>query len=768
MSSDELKFDRFLALSTASLSTVLLFSTLTTFAADGIGADKSTVNVQLNTTARVPKNDSDGLARINLLRHDPSGADRLFINDMHGAIWVLEHGVLRTEPFLDLRASRGEQLITKEFELGLLSFAFHPEYAREGQAGFGKIYTVHTETTDSISADSAVVLENNSERLNHYDVLTEWTRRPNNPNRVDPATRREVMRIAQPWWDHNTGYIDFNPNATEISSDFGLLYLGVGDGGNTANRNLPPDADEQAQDLGSPLGKILRINPLQEFDRAYQIPRNNPFFAQDGALAEIYAFGFRNPQHFSWDTGGNNQMIAIDLGQDRYDEVNIVQPGLNYGWSRYEGEFSLVRSDPKAPGTRITEGEQIDFQVPAIQYGRDLGVAIAGGFVYRGRGVPNLRGKYIFGDIASGALYYVNMRDLIAKRGKPVIHSIQISNFKNQSLLDELGTSRADLRVATDAHQELYILSKQDGVIRRIDRSVIPSNASSTTDVVTLDNNESSLPISAWHVKILGLATLTAFAFLSFVLLAFSKRNRNQIVSPAHARRDSRNPRRERSARNPTMKSPPPPISTYSYHSKISECILEIDAENEQLTIRRIGSGRSDVEIALADIERVAVFVNDDKIAESKREPGRVLSKRSIDNLRKKLAEIESIPVNYSEIRNIEIRVYFQSKRYGINFYSRSGKYRRSRYSYKESIDHIALWYEAIYNGNVEPLAMVAADDREEQNDAVQQTLASTGSFETKELSVAEQLREIADLRAQGVLDEREFKAAKNRILGKE
>ena len=192
---------------------------------------------------------------------------------------------------------------------------------------------------------------------------------------IVPESRREVLTLDQPYSNHNGGHLAFGPD--------GLLYVGVGDGGSAG------DPHDNAQDLGTLLGKMLRIDPRPADGRGYGIPPDNPFTGRDGARPEIWAFGLRNPWRYSFDRETADLWIG-DVGQTAREEID-VQPGRssggeNYGWDAFEGSLPFEPPYPKR-----TVG-------PVYDYGRALGATVIGGFVYRGSAIPALRGAYLFGD----------------------------------------------------------------------------------------------------------------------------------------------------------------------------------------------------------------------------------------------------------------------------------------------------------------------------------------------------------------------------------
>ena len=263
----------------------------------------------------------------------------------------------------------------------------------------------------------------------------------------------------------------FNPTAAPGSSDFGTLYIGAGDGGNSANNT---DPNNRAQDPSSALGKILRITPIKQSDGSgYGIPTDNPFIHRDGWLPEIWALGLRHPQNFCFDTL-TGTMVMTDCGQGQVEEVNIGRKGANYGWPLREGTFATNRLNDAVLYALPADDAVNGFTYPVAQYDHDEGnlsrlSAITGGFIYRGTKIPALRGHYILGDIVTGRVFHVPLTALklgrqavlseltLKRRGKPV------------SLMSLVaGPDRVDLRFGQDEAGEIYIMTKQDGKIRSL------------------------------------------------------------------------------------------------------------------------------------------------------------------------------------------------------------------------------------------------------------------------------------------------------------
>ena len=437
-------------------------------AVEPAAANDTDVVVVVRDVAQLPATSKDRpLARINALIHAGDGTSRLFVVDMDGVVHVLDNGELRPTPFLDMTKARAAAFVHNDTEKGLTSVAFHPDYARAGAPGFGRLYTASTELSSSALPDFGSPDRNGL--VSHHDVIAEWRVDANDPNRLDPATRREVLRIGHPLRDHTIGQIAFNPNARPGDADYGLLYVGVGDGGDTFPVRGEIDQMRNAQNTKVLLGKILRINPLPGDGRKYTVPKDNPFIARAGHLPEIWAYGLRNPQRFCWDTGGAATMLIVDIGQAQVEEVNIGKAGANYGWSEREGASAVNHRDQGQLSDLPKNDASFGYTYPAIQYGHDVGRAITGCCVYRGRLLARLRGKYIFGDIASGRIFFADVNRL-ASGAMAKFAEIRPKHFGRQkTLLEILGNdTRADLRFGVDASGEVYLLTKRDGMIRKL------------------------------------------------------------------------------------------------------------------------------------------------------------------------------------------------------------------------------------------------------------------------------------------------------------
>lgn len=319
---------------------------------------------------------TEGLESPVFLAHAADGSSRLFLVEQPGRIRIVEQGALRSLPFLDIR-----DRVLSGGERGLLGLAFHPDFRRNG-----RFYVNYTRKTDGAT------------------VLAEY--------RVGPspyqASRDEriLMLVPQPYANHNGGMVAFGPD--------GYLYIALGDGGSGG------DPGNRAQNPNELLGKILRI----DVDRGapYGIPSDNPF-AAGGGRPEIYALGLRNPWRFSFDfkTG---ELLAGDVGQNRWEEIDLILRGGNYGWRVTEGTHC------HSPASSC---EIKDMIAPVLEYAHEKGrCSIIGGYVYRGRAVTGLAGQYLYGDYCSGEIFALSRTQESKSNPTPRVvlkTSLRISSF---------------------------------------------------------------------------------------------------------------------------------------------------------------------------------------------------------------------------------------------------------------------------------------------------------------------------------------------------
>lgn len=310
----------------------------------------------------------------------------LLVVDQIGVVQVLgPDGARRTEPFLDQRPCL-TRLKGGFDERGLLGLALHPRF-RENR----KIYLYY----------SAPLRESCPTNWDHTVHLSELTVSPDF-SRADPASEKVLLHIDEPYFNHNGGRMAFGPD--------GLLYIGVGDGGNANDLGHDRAPTGNGQDLTTLLGKVLRLDVDHPGDgRPYGIPADNPFVGKAPARPEIYAWGVRNPWGLSFDRGGGHELFAADVGQGRYEEINLIVRGGNYGWNLREGRHPFDPRNPSAIEVRglAIPSDRSALVEPILEYKNlnafatdpeGAGLSVTGGYVYRGRALPHLQGRYVFGD----------------------------------------------------------------------------------------------------------------------------------------------------------------------------------------------------------------------------------------------------------------------------------------------------------------------------------------------------------------------------------
>jgi glucose/arabinose dehydrogenase len=288
-----------------------------------------------------------------VLTHAGDGSNRVFVATEHGVIHVFpnDQKAEKTQVFLDIQDRVFYD--DNQNEEGFLGLAFHPRYKENGE--FFVFYTL--------------------KKPKLTNVLSRFRVSKDDPNRADPASEEELLRITTPFWNHDGGTLCFGPD--------GFLYVAVGDGG------LADDPFKQGQDLSKIFGKVLRLDVDHKGkDKPYAIPKDNPFVDRAGARPEIWCYGLRNPWRMAFDRK-TGKLWTSDVGQNLYEEIDILVPGGNYGWSVREGlhPFSDKGSGPRK-----------DLIDPIWEYHHDTGKSLTGGTVYRGKRLPELEGHYLYAD----------------------------------------------------------------------------------------------------------------------------------------------------------------------------------------------------------------------------------------------------------------------------------------------------------------------------------------------------------------------------------
>ena len=284
--------------------------------------------------------------------NDKSGT--LFIVQQNGLVRIIKNGRLLPEPFLDIQAQM-VKLHDSYSEEGLLGLAFDPQYVVNH-----KLYAYYSKPSSSAPGFS------------HDNVLEQFTVSAN-PDLAEP-NGKILLTIHEPASNHQGGQLAFGPDK--------YLYLGVGDGGGEGDHH---GTIGNGQNTYTWLGKILRINV--DTTAAYGIPSDNPFAKNKKGLPEIFAYGLRNPWRFSFDSQ-NGRLICGDVGQNKYEEIDIITKEKNYGWRLMEGLHCY--NPPDCDTTGLT--------LPVFEYSHDMGKCVIGGYIYRGSRIPSLQGVYVFGD----------------------------------------------------------------------------------------------------------------------------------------------------------------------------------------------------------------------------------------------------------------------------------------------------------------------------------------------------------------------------------
>lgn len=511
------------------------------------------------------------LGKSNMLISEPAAASqaaaRLFVVEQNGILYLLDKKSRAFTPYIDFGKVFPRFNTDPNLGMGLVSMVFDPDYAKNG-----RFYTVHTENPRrsepaaplnaampalDLSAHTITPPFNVPAGVTGYEsIVTEW-RDSNIGNATFEGSARELMRIGTNFARHPVGDLLFNPLARPGDADYGNLYISTGDGeaGERAGPTHPVP-----QRLDALPGKILRITPditLHPQDKLaangqYRIPsagvNANPFVNVALAHGEIFAYGLRNPHRISWDAA-TNTLLANDIGDHSWEEINVIVKGGNYGWGEREGQelrftggpnggrtASQIDPQPAMPAPDVLAVDGLPQPVkplyPVAAFSHLDGIAIGSGYVYRGKLMPQMAGKYFFTDISSGRLFYTDLDAMLAARATTPQKLAPISEIQivyqspddvakgavNRRMFDIVadafvrkkgvrsgncvlpdgssnekgvitcggrgqgkdpdgvpwGGGRADVRLAIDGDGELYLMSKGDGMIRKLTAVVVP------------------------------------------------------------------------------------------------------------------------------------------------------------------------------------------------------------------------------------------------------------------------------------------------------
>lgn len=467
------------------------------------------------------------LARGSILRDEPGTNKRSFINDLTGPLYILDKQTKKLTTYLNFSALFPKFTAAQGYATGLMNFEFDPDYARNGI-----FYTLHMENSNlpgttaapnngvvqglnlaGYSTTSAIPPPNvPNPGADREMVVIEWTDQQIS-NSTFEGTAREVLRMQLPGIFHPLNEMIFNPVARPGDPEWRVMYLGIGDAG-TGERQGPMRM--YAQRLDTYQGKVLRIIPkldehtstssISENGR-YRIPNDNPFVSVKGAKKEIWALGLRNPHRLTWyiDPARPKQpiLLGFNIGLISSETIMIIKKGANYGYPLREGSLSMSSTNGMGPlpaedmipvmltDSVILGSVKPEYAVVAYPHTADGGDAIANGFVYRGKRIPELKGCLVFADVTTGRIWYTRMKDVLAADdGNPVTMATLKELHTDLRKLSEdtyrkrggradglpgrgaiAGRGRIDLRLAEGHDGELYLLTKGDGMVREI-RSV--------------------------------------------------------------------------------------------------------------------------------------------------------------------------------------------------------------------------------------------------------------------------------------------------------
>ena len=440
------------------------------------------VTVGIEDYATIPGVAPGVPARMSVMTADPAG--RLFLNDQRGPLFTVDRDTRNVTEYLSLADSAAYPSLDLRTgaEPGFQSFAFHPDFYNHAAAGFGRFYTIHSSDNTAPTPDF-----NPGGSTVFHSVLLEWNTGTPGAATFQPSDAgqpfREVALFKQPFGNHNAGLIAFNTSVGPGDADRGNLYVALGDGG-SGN-----DPQNNGQDTGNPYGAILRIDPLgnNSANGNYGLVAANAF-AADGdstTLPEIYSYGLRNPQRFGWDDATGDLYIA-DIGQNAFEEINLAANGGNFGWRLREGNQPTAGVGGTRPPGAIDPiaGYPHDGFLTNPTTGQR---AVTLGEVARNTGIPGLDGKLLLADFPNGIIFTLDVDSDPFDGGSDGLQELQLVNELNQSvrLIDLIrdatgdpSINRTDLRFSLGIDGEVFILNKQDNVLRRL--VAIPEPASLT------------------------------------------------------------------------------------------------------------------------------------------------------------------------------------------------------------------------------------------------------------------------------------------------
>ncbi len=416
------------------------------------------------------------------LEEPPDNSDRLFLTAGNGKVRILQDGALST--FLDISSTTSvPDKVTLTGANGLLGSAFHPDFADPLSPGYRKFYTFHSPRIADVNPTAPIdfAAPAGSGNITHHNILTEWTVDANNPNQIDMSSRRELFRAEHVNGNHFGGMVDFGPD--------GYLYTAIGQ---------PPQSNIlNAQNPSSFFGKIFRIDPLNpaltpgsqdavSANGQYRLPASNPYVGTTG-LDEVFAIGVRNPYRFSVDPV-SGLVFAGDVGEGAREEVSVFSGGANLGWPHREGSLPYPSFPDPTPAP--------DFLAPIAEYSHLDGRSVIGGYVYHGS-IPDLQGKYIFGEFSfgtgpfsgsAGRLFWIdpfNADGSLKDPSEVEIHEFRLGPMtRANSLNAPADADKLDFTLyafGVDVEGELYAIGTRTGTNRAMGYKI--------TSVISLDGD---------------------------------------------------------------------------------------------------------------------------------------------------------------------------------------------------------------------------------------------------------------------------------------
>lgn len=419
------------------------------------GIEMSDLVVDMKLVTQMPAtSEQKPLTRITKFFSRPDTKE-FFVLDLRGKLFRLTNG--KAEVYMDIAEHMPKFINAPGHATGFGSFAFHPQFAKNGL-----LYTTHTEQPDAAPADFVF---DDTLKVKLQWVISEW--KTDQPNAFPfKGKSRELFRVNMVGQSHGVQEIIFNPLSRPGDEDYGLLYVGIGDGG-SAERGIL-HINKGPENIWS---SIVRIDPAGRNSKngKYGIPASNPFVNSNNpkALGEVYAYGFRNPHRITWTKDG--KMLSSNIGQHQIEELNLILPGHDYGWPSREGSFVIyLKEDTRRLYALPADDAANNFDYPIAEYDHDEGNAIMGGYEYQGATIEELEGKYLFGDMVNGRLFYVNVKD-IRPGEQTQMREFKITlNGKATSFKNLCNEERLSMRFGRDDSGEIYISTMPDGKIYKL------------------------------------------------------------------------------------------------------------------------------------------------------------------------------------------------------------------------------------------------------------------------------------------------------------